>query len=107
MRRGEIWTVAGGPDYTGKPRPAVILQNDAFSGLDSVTFAGITTDRRGAAFRPPLRPSESNGLLAESWVMVDKITSVPRRKAGYLIGLLSDDEMASLEVAVILFLGLA
>jgi len=28
MRRGEIWTVAGGKDYAGKPRPAVILQDD-------------------------------------------------------------------------------
>jgi mRNA interferase MazF len=28
MRRGEIWTVAGGGDYTGKPRPALILQDD-------------------------------------------------------------------------------
>jgi mRNA-degrading endonuclease toxin of MazEF toxin-antitoxin module len=24
LRRGEIWTVAGGADYAGKPRPAVI-----------------------------------------------------------------------------------
>jgi mRNA interferase MazF len=28
MRRGEIWTVAGGAAYAGKPRPAVIIQDD-------------------------------------------------------------------------------
>jgi mRNA interferase MazF len=25
MRRGDIWTVAGGKDYAGKARPVVIL----------------------------------------------------------------------------------
>ncbi len=28
MRRGDIWTVAGGADYAGKPRPVVIIQDD-------------------------------------------------------------------------------
>ena len=47
MKRGEIWTVAGGKDYAGKPRPAVIVQDDAFDGTGSVTvrgswFAGAT-----------------------------------------------------------------
>jgi mRNA interferase MazF len=30
VRRAEIWTVAGDSDYAGKPRPAVILQDDVF-----------------------------------------------------------------------------
>ena len=36
MRRGDIWTVAGGKDYAGKPRPVVIVQDDSFdaTGLD-------------------------------------------------------------------------
>ena len=29
VRRGEIWTVAGAKDYAGKPRPAVILQDES------------------------------------------------------------------------------
>jgi mRNA interferase MazF len=43
MKRAEIWTVAGGPDYTGKPRPAVILQDDAFDGTASITVCPFTT----------------------------------------------------------------
>jgi mRNA interferase MazF len=31
MKRGEIWSVAGGGDYTNKPRPVVIVQDDQFS----------------------------------------------------------------------------
>jgi mRNA-degrading endonuclease toxin of MazEF toxin-antitoxin module len=30
VKRGEIWTVAGGSGYAGKPRPAVIVQTDMF-----------------------------------------------------------------------------
>ena len=29
MRRGDIWTVSGGKDYASKPRPVVIVQDDA------------------------------------------------------------------------------
>ena len=36
MRRGEIWTVFGGKDYAGKPRPVVILQDDSFDATNSV-----------------------------------------------------------------------
>ena len=36
MKRGEIWTVAGGAAYAGKPRPAVIVQDDRFDANDSI-----------------------------------------------------------------------
>jgi hypothetical protein len=29
LKRGDIWTVAGGKDYAGKPRP-VVVQDDGF-----------------------------------------------------------------------------
>ena len=35
MKRGEVWTVAGGAAYAGKPRPAVIIQDDRFDANDS------------------------------------------------------------------------
>ena len=38
MKRGEVWSVAGGADYAGKPRPVVILQDDRFSGTLSITI---------------------------------------------------------------------
>ncbi|WP_246518582.1 recombinase family protein [Ancylobacter lacus] len=37
MRRGDVWTVAGGQDYAGKPRPVVIVQDDSFDGTDSLS----------------------------------------------------------------------
>ncbi len=36
VKRGEIWTVSGGKDYAGKPRPVVILQDDRFDMTEGV-----------------------------------------------------------------------
>jgi mRNA interferase MazF len=46
MRRGEIWTVAGGKDSAGKPRSVVIVQDDSFDATDSITVCAFTTDER-------------------------------------------------------------
>ena len=45
MRRGDIWTVAGGKDYAAKPHPVVIVQDDSFDATDSVTVCPFTTDK--------------------------------------------------------------
>ena len=44
MKRGEIWTVAGGAAYAGKPRSAVIVQDDRFDANDSIVVCPLTTD---------------------------------------------------------------
>ena len=44
MKRGEVWTVAGGAAYAGKPRPAVIVQDDRFDANDSIVVCPLTTD---------------------------------------------------------------
>lgn len=109
MKRGEIWTIAGGPDYTGKPRPALILQDDAYSLVESVTLCPITSDPEedGPDLRIALEPTADNGLLKESKVMTDKVTTLPRRKIGKRIGALAADDLADVELAVMIFLGLA
>ena len=108
MKRGEIWTVAGGADYSGKPRPVVILQDDRFDGADSVTVCAFTTDSTEAPlFRLLIKPSESNGLRAECRLMVDKVTTVPKTKLGVLVGRLADKDMLRLNRAVLVFLGIA
>ncbi len=108
MKRGEIWTVAGGKDYAGKPRPAVVVQDDRFDRTDSITVCAFTTDPTDAPlFRLPVEPSESNGLRAVCRLMVDKITTVPKAKVGARIGRLSDEDMVRLNRALLVFLGIA
>jgi mRNA interferase MazF len=78
VRRGEIWTVSGGASYTGKPRAAVIVQDDHFD-TDSVTICPFTTDPTDAPLlRPLIAPDAGNGLAAPSRIMVDKVTTVRR-----------------------------
>lgn len=108
MKRGEIWTVAGGADYAGEPRPAVIVQDDDFDATRSVTICAFTTDPTEAPlFRIRVRPNERNGLRAECSLMVDKLTTVPKEKLGTRIGRLDDKDVLRLNQAVLVFLGLA
>lgn len=108
MKRGEIWTVAGGKDYAGKPRPVAIVQDDAFDATASITICAFTTDPTLAPlFRLPVSPNERNGLRTESRLMVDKITTVPRSKVGTRVGRLDDKDLARLNRAILVFLGLA
>ena len=108
MRRGEIWTAAGGKDYAGKPRPVVIVQDDRFDATASVTTCAFTTDPTDAPlFRLSVEPTEQNGLRAPCRLMVDKVTTVPRTKIGTRIGHLDDEDMLRLNRAVLVFLGLA
>lgn len=107
MKRGDIWTVAGGKDYAGKPRPVVIVQDDSFDGTDSITVCAFTTDETEAPLiRLPVEPSERNGLRAACRMMVDKITTVPKSKIGAHIGQLDDDDILRLNRAMLVFLGL-
>jgi len=108
MRRGEVWTISGGSDYAGKPRPAVILQDDNFSETPSVTVCGFTSTAADAPLlRLPIEPSERNGLRERSHLIVDKITTLPRRKLGRRIGTLDDEDVVRMDRAVLVFLGLA
>ena len=108
MKRGEIWTVSGGADYAGKPRPAVVVQDDRFDATLSITICAFTTDPTDAPlFRIAVEPTEGNGLRAVSRLMVDKITTVPRAKLGARLGRLSDEDAVRLNRAILVFLGLA
>jgi mRNA interferase MazF len=108
MKRGDIWTVAGGKDYAGKPRPVVIVQDDSFDATDSITVCAFTTDGTEAPlFRLQVEPNERNGLRAPSRLMVDKITTVPKSKVGAPVGRLDDEDVVRLNRAMLVCLGLA
>src|SRR5271163_4964255 len=108
MRRGDIWTVAGGKDYAAKPRPVAVVQDDSFDATDSITICAFTTDETEAPlFRLAVEPNERNGLGAACRLMVDKITTVPKSKVGAHVGRLDDEDILRLNQAMIVFLGLA
>lgn len=108
MKRGEVWTVSGGPGYAGKPRPVVIVQDDRFDATASVTVCAFTsTDVDAPIARVAVEPSEGNGLRAVSQLMVDKVTTVPRQRLGRRLGTLDSGDVQRLDRALMVFLGLA
>jgi mRNA interferase MazF len=107
VRRAEIWTVSGGAGYAGKPRPAVVVQDDHFD-TDSVTVCPFTTDPTEAPlFRLAVEPEPGNGLAGPSRIMVDKVTTVRRGRLGARVGVLDDANVLRLNRALVVFLGIA
>lgn len=108
MRRGELWTAAGGKHYAGKPRPVLILQDDRFDATASITVCPLTSDPTAIPLlRIPLSPTDANGLAAPSSIMVDKVTTMPRSRLGERIGQVSDTDLVALSRTLVVFLGLA
>ena len=108
MRRGDLVTVAAAGDY-GKPRPAVIVQTDAFpENHASVVVCQLTSELADAAdFRVTVEPKPENGLRLKSQVMADKPVTIRRERIGEKIGHLDDQDMARLGIALAFVLGLA
>jgi mRNA interferase MazF len=83
MRRGEIWTAA-------------------------ITVCAFTTNVTDAPlFRLRVEPDEQNGLNEASSLMVDKLTTVPKKRIGRRLGRIGDDDIVRLNRAILVFLGIA
>src|SRR5580698_10346744 len=100
MKRGDLVTVAVLGDY-GKPRPALVVQADAFDLHPSVIVLPLTSDLYDAPlFRVTVNASKETGLRAASQIMVDKATTVPRGKIGPRIGHVSTITMHAVDEAL-------
>jgi len=108
VRRGELWTAAGGKHYASKPRPVLVVQDDRFDATDSITICPLTTDPTEIPLlRIPLNPEAETGLDQPSSLMVDNLTTMPRSKLGERVGAVSDTDMLALSRSLVVFLGLA
>lgn len=108
MRRGELWTAAGGKHYASKPRPVLVVQDDRFDATDSITICPLTSDPTEIPLlRIPLDAQAVSGLTQPSSIMVDMLTTMPRSKLDRHIGTVPDAVMLTLARALVVFLGLA
>jgi mRNA interferase MazF len=108
VKRGEIWTVSGGNNYAGKPRPALIIQEDRFDGTSSITLCAFTTDPTNVPLlRLLISPDRQNGLRMACRLMIDKVTTVPKTRLGKKLGQLGDTDEVRVNRALMVFLGLA
>lgn len=108
IRRGDVVAVAAPGDY-GKPRPAVVVQSDAFPETHgSIVLCQMTSVLiDDVDFRTTIEPSPANGLRVRSQVMVDKPVTLQRQRLGGTIGRLSTDDMARVDAALAFVMGLA
>lgn len=80
MRRGDVVIIAQRGIYEGKPRPAVVIQADAFlTDHPSVLVCHLTADEEnntGTLYRVPVVPTERNGLRVPSILLVDRVSTI-------------------------------
>jgi mRNA interferase MazF len=108
VKRGDVVTVAAAGDY-GKPRPAVIVQTNAFPETHgSVVVCQMTSELSDAPdFRITIEPSDTSGVRVRSQIMADKPVTVRRERIGRTIGQLRDEDVRRLNIALAFVMGLA
>lgn len=106
VKRGDLLTIALSGDY-GEPRPALVVQDDAFAALPSVTVLRVTSELHDwPLFRVTIEPDAANGLQRPSQIMIDKAATVPRAKLGQYIGHINAEAMEAVGGLLAKFLGL-
>jgi mRNA interferase MazF len=107
LRRGDLVVVAAPGDY-GKPRPAVVVQSNAIpESHASIVICPMTSELAEADFRITIEPGPEIGLRVRSQVMADKPVTIRRERIGQRIGQLGSADVARLNVALALVMGLA
>jgi mRNA interferase MazF len=85
-----------------------VIQSDIYEHLNSVTVLPLTSNVLSTeGCRVAVEMSEENGLRQMSQVMVEKAATLPRSKAGPVIGRLSATDMSAVNRALALCLGFA
>ncbi|MEH3107949.1 MAG: type II toxin-antitoxin system PemK/MazF family toxin [Sphingomonas fennica] len=102
MRRGSIVIAADRGDFSGKPRPYVVVQaTAALEGTTAITLCPITTHLTGAALmRVPVLRLDGTGLLEASEIEVDRIRTIRRSRVKAPIGAVSDDILKQVDAAL-------
>lgn len=102
MNRGDVVIVAARGPFTGKPRPAVVVQSDDFNPTHaSVTVCLISSDLVAApAFRIAVPGGAETGLLVDSQVMVDKLITLHTDRLRDTVGRIEAGAMAEINDAL-------
>jgi mRNA interferase MazF len=107
VKRGNTVIAVFGGVLGGKPRPAVIFQDDRFNGPVTILAIPFTSGLETASvLRPVVEPDDTNGLDEPSCSMTDKLFPVRREMIGQIIGMLADQDMERIELAVQIILGM-
>lgn len=102
MRRGSIVIAADRGDFSGKPRPYVVVQTTgALEAATAITLCPITSQLTGAALIRVVIPLlRETGLVRVSEVEVDRIRTIRRAGVREEIGALPNDIMKQVDTAL-------
>lgn len=103
---GDVWVVRDrATDFVTKGRPAVIVQDTASSGnLDSMTMCLLTSYHKEAFYRIPVERDSTNGLHKNSWLMVDKVTTMKAERLLKRIGTIDEATLRDFYVVMMDFM---
>lgn len=106
MHRGEVVRLraprsARGHEQRG-PRFGVVLQAGDLLALSTVIVAPTSTSAQPASFRPEITVARSR-----TRVLADQLTAVDRSRLGPAAGTLTWEELAEVDTAIQVVLGLA
>ena len=106
MNRGELW-VSADTGHASKPRPMLIIQSDRHNKDDSVITCLVTSHKVNlidVEYRVELPRTPENGLVIDSYVMLDKLVAVPRRRLNKLIGKVDSEKLKEIHGRIMDFL---
>lgn len=115
MRRGEIRWVDLDPvrgSEADKRRPAIIVSNDGANSAASrlgrgvVTVVPVTTNTARIMPFQVLLTAEATGLPRDSKAQAEQVRSIAVERIGARVGVLPEDDLASLDEALRLHLAL-
>jgi mRNA interferase MazF len=112
MIRGDVFRVRLDPGEgreIRKTRPAVVVSNNAACRFDSVIQVVPITRLPDRELRPyeSLIGAESSGLTKASRAVANQIRTIARHRVSTRLGRLTDTELADLDRAVAIQLGLS
>lgn len=111
VRRGDVFTTDLDPvqgSEQGGRRPCLVIQNDVSNAASPVVIVAAITSRPAKRERPtdvPLAP-ETSGLDLPSRALLNQIRTIDKRRLGRYVGHLTDNEMAQVDDAIRISLGL-
>ncbi len=108
VRRGDVVVAVLGGEAGNKPRPAVIVQDDAADGTKTVLMVPLTSDVPASFWaRPLFHPSAENGLQLPRLLMSERVMPAKRSAIGQVVGRFNEEEMERVEIALQIILGMA
>ena len=86
--RGMIVVGAGKGDFSGQPRPFVVVQSDLFADHATISLCPLTSVVSSTnLFRVSLEASPATGLVRDSEIQVDKVDTLRRDEISQIIGM--------------------